>query len=294
MQRGKYFKIILLGPALIILAATAAYPLGFTFAMSFRNWQLAKSFTPQDFIGFDHYVRAFTDDIFLNSLKVTLEFVALSVPTSILLGLAMALILQRPTNLNRFVRILLILPFAVAPALKGYSWRFMLDPGYGIFDQMIDFLFPVLKDIVWLQEPFWALTALAITEIWGWAPLIALVFVGALGVIDPEIPDAARVDGANDWQVFRHVTLPLLRPIIMLMTLLRIIYSLRLFDQVATLTGGGPGRSTETLNFFIYRTGFRFLDIGYASALAYILMAILFVVTFLYVKALMRDPQNDS
>ncbi|MCZ6831719.1 MAG: sugar ABC transporter permease [Gammaproteobacteria bacterium] len=129
---------------------------------------------------------------------------------------------------------------------------------------------------------------LAVTEIWGWAPLIALIFLGALATINLEILEAAKVDGATEWQTFWRVTLPILSPVLLLITLLRIIFSLRVIDQVFTMTGGGPGDATETLNFFVYKTGFQFFDIGYASALAYILMALLYAVAYLYVKALMR------
>ena len=288
MKRGKYFKYILLGPTVLVLAATAAYPMIFAFVVSFRNWRLAYSRTAGEFVGLDNYARAFSDKAFHNSLLVTLKFVLMSVPLSVAIGLGIALLLQRRTRLTTFTKMLLLLPFAVAPALKGYTWRFMLDPGYGIFDTMIDKLIPPLSGVVWLQEEFLALFMLAVTEIWGWAPLIALIFLGALGTINPDILDAARVDGATAWQTFWRVTLPLLSPVIVLVTLLRIIFSLRVIDQVFTMTGGGPGDATVTLNFFVYRAGFEFFDIGYASALAYIFMAFLFAVAYFYVKALMR------
>jgi multiple sugar transport system permease protein len=288
MQRGKYFKYVLLGPPIFILAVTALYPIIFALIVSFRDWRLARSLTPGDFVGFDNYIRAFSDARFLNAIIVTLKFVLISVPLSMILGLAMALLLQRRTWLNTFTKTLLILPFGVAPVLKGHSWRFMMDTQYGIFDKMIDTLIPPLANVVWLQEPFWALVLLAITEVWGWAPLIALMFLGALGTINHEILDAAKVDGATEWQGFWRVTLPMLSPLILLITLLRIISSLRMFDQVVTLTGGGPGDSTQTLNYFVYEAGFRFFDFGYSAALAYILMAILYFVAYFYVKALLQ------
>lgn len=289
MRRGKYSKYILLGPSLLVLVATAFYPMMFALIVSFRDWRLAYSLTPGDFVGFDNYIRALSDKAFHNSLLLTIKFVLISVPLSIGIGLGIALLLQKHTPLSTFTKTLLLLPFGVAPALKGYSWRFMLDPGYGIFDAMIDKLIPPLADVVWLQEEFWALFLLAVTEVWGWAPLIALIFLGALGSINRDVLEAAKVDGATEWQLFWWVTLPLLGPVILLVTLLRMIFSLRVIDQVFTMTGGGPGDSTETLNFFVYKVGFQFFDIGYASALAYILMAMLFAVSYFYVKTLMRS-----
>lgn len=287
-QRGKYFKYILLGPSILILAATALYPAIFAFINSFRDWRLAYSRTPGEFVGLDNYIRAFSDKGFHNSFLLTLEFVLISVPLSVVIGMGIALLLQRRTRLNTFTKLLLLLPFGVAPGLKGYSWQFMLNPGYGIYDAMIDKLIPPLAGIVWLQEEFWALFMLAITEVWGWAPLIALILLGALGSLNQEILEAAKVDGANEWQVFWRVTLPVISPVVLLVTLLRTIFSLRVIDQVFTLAGGGPGDATETLNYYVYKVGISFFDIGYASALAYILMALLYAVAYFYVKALMR------
>ena len=130
------------------------------------------------------------------------------------------------------------------------------------------------------------------TEIWGWAPYIALVFIGALGALPRETINAARVDGASTFQVFWYITLPQLKPIIIMVALLKTIFSVKMFDQVVTLTGGGPGRSTETLNYYVYNHGFNFYDMGYASALAYVLVSTMFIFAFLYVRFLMKGEQS--
>lgn len=289
MQRGKYFKFIFIVPTLVVLTATAFYPMGFALLTSFRRWKLTSSPEPGKFIGLENYARALGDENFINSVKVTFEVVAISVPLSVFLGLAFALLLQKQSRLNNFARVFLILPFTVAPALKGYLWRFMLNPDFGVFDRIVDTFIPALADFVWLEKPFWSVFMLSFTEVWGWAPLIALIFIGGLSTIDQEILDAARVDGTNRFQTMIYVTLPMLRPLILLVVVLRIIYSMRLFDQVVTLTGGGPGNATETLNFFIYKNAFRFWDLGYASAVGYILMIMLFIMTYLYVRLLMKE-----
>ena len=289
MERGKYTKYALLGPTLIIVVAVSIYPVIFAFTTSFRDWRLARSLTPGEFVGLDNYTRAFQDENFINSMVVTTEFVIISVSLSIILGLLFAVILQRRTRLTSIAKIALILPFAVAPAIRGFTWRFMLNPQFGAFDALVDTFIPFMADISWLSEPFWALLMLAITEVWGWSSLVALMFLGALGTINPEITEAASLDGANEWQIFWRVTIPMLYPIILLVTLLRIIFSLKIFDQVVTLTGGGPGNATETLNFFVYKNGFRFFDMGYASALGYILMVIMLVAAYFYVRSLLRS-----
>ena len=264
----------------------------FALITSFRDWRLARSLVPQDFIGLDNYVRAFQDERFLNSLIITIEYVVISVSMSIILGLAMALLLQKNNWLNTIVKTVMILPFAVSPALRGFTWKFMLNPQYGAFDKVVDAVFPFLADISWLAEPTWALIMLAITEVWGWAPLVALMFIGGLDTINPEVTEAAALDGANEIQIFRHVTLPLLSPIILLVTLLRIIFSLKIFDQIVTMTGGGPGDATQALNYFVYLNGFRFFDLGYASALGYLLLLMMLIAAYFYVRALLGDNQR--
>lgn len=291
-SREKYVKWVLLTPALLILAGTTLYPFIYSFITSFRVWKLTRSPAPGEFVGFDNYIRAFSDAGFWNSVWVTIVFTVISVVLSMVIGLAIAIILERATKLNILVKSLLIFPFAMAPALKGYSFRFMLNPDYGIIDAIIDTVFPFMADVVWLGEPYWAIFWLAMTEIWGWAPYIALVFIGALGALPRETLNAARVDGASTFQVFWYITLPQLKPIIIMVALLKTIFSVKMFDQAVTLTGGGPGRSTETLNYYVYNQGFKFYDMGYASALAYILVTTMFIFAFLYVRFLMKGEES--
>jgi multiple sugar transport system permease protein len=285
--RGKYAKFIMLSPAILVLLATTTYPLLYALVISLRNWQLTKSQEPTDWVGLDNYTQAFTDSGFTNSLQVTFLFTILSVSLSLGIGLAIALLVQKKSLVNTIIKTLLIFPFAVSPTLKGFSWKFMLNSEYGLYDHLVKTVFPPARDIIWLNDTFWAMFSLAMSETWGWAPLIALMFVGALGTISPEITEAARLDGANNVSLFFYVTLPLLRPVILIALLLKTIFSLKMFDQVVTMTGGGPGRSTQTFNYFIYQVGFRNLDMGYASALAIMLVIFLSILAYLYVKLLL-------
>ena len=287
-KQNQYTKFFLLTPALLLIVGTTLYPLLSAFVLSFQQWRLNRTPAPAGFVGLDNYLNAFGDQYFLMSVLVTLEYTVISVVLSIALGLAMALLLQKRTPLNLFVRLFLIFPFAVSPALKGLSFVFFLNPDYGVFHALISMLFPPAKEMVWLADPFWGLFWLAISELWGWVPLFALTFIGALGAISTEIFEAAKVDGAENWDVFWKITLPLLKPVIIIVILLKTIFSLKLFDQVVTMTGGGPGRSTQTLNFYIYLTAFRNLDMGYAAALAFILFAVLALFAYFYMRALSR------
>lgn len=288
-MRSKWAKYWYLGPAIVVVAVTVAYPLASALVTSFRSWQLNESPEPQGFVGLENYQRVLQDAGFWNSVGVTLLYSVLSVGLTMVLALAIALVLQGPGKLKAFAKTMLILPYAVAPALKGFSWRFMLNENYGVYNSLADALLPFTRSIVWLGEPFWALFSIALSEVWGWAPLIALMFIGALGSIDPEVLEAGRVDGANGLQLFLRITLPLLAPVILVAMLLKTIFSLKLIDQVVTMTSGGPGNSTETLNYFIYRQGFGFLDMGYASALAWIAVLGITVFTVFYVRVLLRQ-----
>jgi multiple sugar transport system permease protein len=291
-QGESYVKWVMLTPTMLILAGTTLYPFIYSFITSFRFWKLSRSAVPGKFVGFANYIRAFTDEGFWNSVVVTGLFTIISVILSILIGLGIALILERASKLNTLMKSLLIFPFAMAPALKGYSWRFMLNPEYGIIDKMLDTVFPFWADVIWLAEPYWALFWLAMTEVWGWAPYIALIFIGALGSLPRETLAAAKVDGANTFQIFWYITLPLLKPILIMVGLLKTIYSVKVFDQVVTLTGGGPGRATETMNYYVYKSGFNFYDMGYASALAYLMVTTMFVFAFFYVRFIMKGDES--
>ncbi len=321
MRKKRWVPWVLIGPALVVIVLTTIYPLVAALYFSFHKYNLrrAPQFAIQigdagiqidwSLLSLDNYALAFSDSRFINSLQVTFWFTVISVALSVIIGLFIAVVVQKGGALHTLTKVLLIFPFAVSPALKGYSWRFMLNENYGIYDLLIDnfiikpinALISVLnalplveigllsETVVWLGDQFWALFMLAMSETWGWAPLIALMFVGALGSIDEQIFEAARIDGANRVQIFFRVTLPLLRPVILIVTMLKTIFSLKMFDQVVTMTGGGPVRATQTINYYIHQIGFvRSLDIGYASAMSYILVIVLTICAALYVSLVLN------
>ncbi|MEM6431801.1 MAG: sugar ABC transporter permease [Deinococcota bacterium] len=286
-MRTSNFKYVLLLPTLLILVVTTVLPILQVVNLSFQRWQITRSLTPQGYVGFDNYVRAFQDSDFLNSLRVTFTYTTMTAFFSIVVGVFIAVNVQRGSIFADIVKALLIFPFAISLTLRGYSYRFMLLEGQGIIDTMLDFVFPFMQDVVWLANPFWALFWMSAALFWAWGPLGGLMILGALNNIDSGIFEAAKVDGASDWRVFVNITLPLLRPMILVVALLITLFSSRMFDLVLTMTAGGPGRATETLNYFIYRVGFQIFDMGYASALAMILTMILIVLSYVYSRVLL-------
>jgi len=281
-------KWFILAPALFILAAMTIYPVVNIFIVSFQDWNLLKSPEPKGWIGFDNYLRAFQDPDFWNSVGVTFIFTIISVTLSIIIAIAIALQLYPKGIYRTLLKACLIFPYAISPALKGYTWRFMLNPHYGVIDKIIGWFIPPLQDAVFLGTKAGALFWLAYTEIWGWAPFMALIFIGALDMIHPDVFSAAKIDGVNRVQMFRFIKLPLILPVLLMVTLLKTIFSVKIFDQVLTLTNGGPGQATETINFFIYKNGFKFFEMGYASAQSILLILLMVVFAAFYIKTVMK------
>lgn len=285
-MRDSNLKYWLLVPPIALLIATTLVPVLQVVNYSFMNWRIALSPVPGPYVGFDNYLRAFSDPAFWNSVRVTVAYTALTVFFSLAIGLYVAVTLQHDHPFGDFVKALLIFPFAISLTLRGYSFRFMLLEGQGVLDAMLDRVFPFMANVVWLAHPAWALFWVSVPVFWAWGPLAGLMILGALNAIDRSIFEAARVDGASNVTTFFAITLPLLRPMIVVVVLLVTLFSIRMFDLVLTMTAGGPGRATEMFNFFIYRVGFRFFDIGYASALAVILTVVLVFLSYLYARRL--------
>lgn len=288
---NKLFKYVLLAPALLLIAATTFYPLLKSFWISLHKWDLKVSAEMGPFIGFDNYIRAFTDSQFWNSVGVTVIFSGFTVLFTIVLSIMVALLLSKEKTYLSYLRVVLIIPFAMSPALIGYSWRFMLNSDYGLFDKIIDFFIPAISDVVWLGTGLTAMIALISVVVWIWLPFMSLMFISGVMGMPREVFEAAQVDGATSLQTLFKITLPMLKPIILIATILMTMFSLKAFDPVVTMTQGGPGGSTEVLNFFIYKTGFRFFDMGYSSALGYILALITILFVIIYMRRLVKGDE---
>ncbi|MEO7937659.1 MAG: sugar ABC transporter permease [Burkholderiaceae bacterium] len=280
---------LLLAPALLFVAAMALFPLGYSFVLGFREWKLARSVTPGDWVGFQNYWNLLTDDPdFLEAIQVTSVFVVSNVLATLLVSLGAALLLSRVGRINTIARVLLILPFVMSPALVGISFRFFLNGEYGIVHHLIGLAFPSMVNTIWLADSTLAMVAVVAADVWHWAPYMTLVMLGGLASIPKETEEAARVDGASAWAVFRDVTLPQLLPVISVVLVLKTVFALKAFDIIYTLSNGGPGRSTQTLAYFVYETAFNYYDMGYAAAAAYILTAVLLVASGFYLRLVFK------
>jgi multiple sugar transport system permease protein len=279
----------LLSPALVFVAAMALFPLGYSLLLSFRQWKLARRDTPGDWIGLDNYRDLLLDDPeFWEALVATAIFVGADVVATLVLALAAALLLQREGRLVAFARIMLILPFVMSPALIGISFRFFLNPEFGIVQHLVGLLIPAMQDKVWLADRTLTMLAVVASDVWHWAPYMTLVILGGLAGIPKVTQEAARVDGASSWAVLRDITLPQLLPTLGVVLILKTVFALKAFDTIYALSNGGPGTSTQTLAYFVYQTGFNYYDMGYAAAAAWLLTLMLLACALAYIRLVFR------
>ena len=248
---------------------------------------------PQKWVGFENYLVALDEPEFWNALKVTAVFVTINVLLTVAVALVLALLLRRAGVLQSLVRAVLILPFAVSPALIGVSFRFMLNGEHGVLAKAFSSL-PGLADVVWLATPGYAMAALILSDVWHWFPYLTLMFLGGLAAIPKETEEAAEIDGATPLQSIFLVVLPQMKGVIAVGLILKSIFALKMFDQVATLTGGGPGITTQTLAHYTYSVGFVHYDMGLASALAVVLTAILVAVGVVYIRLILPRREVAS
>ena len=288
-MKDRTLSYALLVPAFVIVLATTLYPLAYSFVTSFREWDLTRQRRPGGFVGVENYAHAATESGFQNSLWVTTIFVVTSVVLTLVLAMSLALLLRRKGPLHSFTRIVLILPFAMSPALIGVSYRFMFNPEFGVLAQGIGAVFPWLRGTPWLADPDLAMAILVLTDVWHWTPYMTFMCLGGLASIPRETEEAARIDGASNLRIVFGIVLPQMRGVLLVVAVLKTIFALKMFDQVVTLTGGGPGTSTETMAFFIFNVGFKWFDMGYASALAWILTVIMGAISAWYVRMLLSE-----
>jgi multiple sugar transport system permease protein len=284
MQPSRTTRLAFILPAMLVVVGTTIWPLISALTTSFRDWRLKRSPVPQGWVGLENYAYALEESEFWNALRVTGIFVTADVVLTVLLSLGLALMLRRAGVLQSLVKAVLILPFAMSPALIGVSFRFLFNGEFGALAKGLGWLIPPLSGVIWLADPVFAMIALVFSDVWHWFPYMTLVALGGLATLPAEQEEAARLDGASEGQVLRHVILPHLMPVLAIIAILKTIFALKMFDQVVTLTGAGPGITTQTLAHYVFSVGFVHYDMGLASALAYMLTAILLVVGMIYMR----------
>ena len=261
------FMLLLIAPAALLLLLFQVVPIAIGANASFRDWTL---YNPKKtWVGIDHYAAVITDPAFLYVvLPNTILFMALSVAGALVTGLALALLLNRPFRAQKLVQTILLVPLMVAPVIAAIMMRWMFNDQFGIVNAVLEGL--GFDGQPWLVQRWSAFAIILLTDIWLWTPWFTLLLLAGLQSLPKEPFEAAAIDGTSTWRVFRYLTLPMLRPVIVVCVVIRAIDAFRTFDIVWTLTGGGPGRSTELFSLYAYVHAFLNLDLGRGSAAAII------------------------
>ncbi|HEY8588050.1 MAG TPA: sugar ABC transporter permease [Naasia sp.] len=267
-------------PSLAIILVFIVYPITQSFWYSLHEWRIGAD--EQLFTGLDNYARLLADELFWNALRITVVFAVASVVIQMLLGYAAAAALLRDSLLNRIVRSVFFFPTIVSLATIGLVWRFLLDPSIGLVSGISEAL--TGTGVAWLQDPALALPTVIFVSVWKNVGFTMVILLAGLKGVPAHLYEAARIDGASGFQLTRHVTLPSIRPTLLFTTMILTINSLQVFDLVYVMTNGGPVFSTDTLVTMMFREGFENFDIGYASAIAWVIFLIILALSVLQLR----------
>jgi multiple sugar transport system permease protein len=282
----------LLAPAATLLALIVVYPIADLVYSSFFTIQLAQPWIGEPFVGFENYWRAFGDERFWNAVLHTAIYAVVTVPGALVLGLLLAMLANLPFRRKWPVRLGLLLPWAMPLVFAGLIFRWFFEYQQGLVNDLLTRL--GFEPVAWLTEPKLAVAAICIAILWKTSSFMALMLLAGLQTIPKSLYEAAEVDGANQWQQFVEITLPMLRPAIVVALIFRTITAIQTFDIPYAMTGGGPGESTETLAMYIHKTTLDFLDFGYGSALATLMFVISMIATSVYLRQTRRSTGRGA
>lgn len=288
----KRLGYLMVTPMLLIVIGLSAIPMAFSVWLFFHNYNPLRP-TMTEFVGLGNALLLLQDPRVWGSLRNTLFFVGVAVPIEFVLGLAIALVFNKDIFGGRVMRSLTLLPLMIMPIVVGLTFRMLFEYRVGLINWILADLLRFGR-VHWLDDPVNAMLAVIITDVWHYTPFTMMVLLAGLKALPTEPLEAAKVDGANAWQTFRYVTLPLLRPVILVVLILRLIASFKIFDEIFSLTDGGPGTATEVLGYYIYVLGFRTWDLGYASAVSYVMLFIIAIIAVLLIRRLEKQIEEAS
>jgi multiple sugar transport system permease protein len=274
MDRGNRFVV----PALLLLSLVTVYPVLSVLYLSMQRRLLI--FDISKIVGFDNYFFLMKDGRFWNAFGNTVYFTAASVSLELLLGLTIAVLLNRAFRFKGIVRALVLIPWAIPTVVSARMWEWMYNTDFGVLNYLLG------MKVNWLGSPFWALNAAVFMDVWKTTPFVFILLTAGLQVIPRELFRAARIDGANAWDIFRKITFPLLKPVILVVLIFRTLDAFRVFDAVYVLTGGGPANTTETLSIYAYKVLFQTLQVGYGSTLSVVVFLCVGAMSVVYIRLL--------
>ncbi len=292
-QRERITGWLLLFPALLPLILVFIYPIGRAFWLSLFTQNLGTKLQPV-FVGIDNYMRLVGDGRFWQTFGTTTVFTVISVCLELLLGLGIALVLDRSFRGRNIIRTIAILPWALPTALIGLAWTWIFNDRFGVVNDILLRLGLIKTGINWLGEPTLAMASVIFADVWKTTPFASILLLAGLQSIPADLYEAHAIDGATPWQSFRQITLPLLMPQIAIALLFRFAQAFGIFDLISVMTGGGPGGATEVVSLYIYATTMRYLDFGYGAALVVVTFLLLIAAVAIAAWLLNRSRRHTS
>ena len=285
MKSSHRLAFLFLLPSLFFISLFAVYPILESFRLSFYRLILTLPWLGQKMVGWENYADLWSDPVALQSLRTTLIFVGVTIPLELLFGLGVALVMNEAFRGRGLLRAVVLIPWAIPTVVSSQMWRFIFNDRYGLFNFVL-FGGDASRYLAPLADPHLALIAIIAAEVWKTTPFAALIMLAGLQAIPDDLYEAASVDGATGWQQFWHITLPLIRPAVLLALLFRTIDALRVFDLVFVMTQGGPADTTNVLQFYGYKKTFAEGMLGYGSAIAVAVFLLSLVLSLVYLRML--------
>ncbi len=286
LRRRSYWIFIL--PAVLIVGGIILFPWVFTLWMSVNEWKIGES---RHFVGFDNYLRLAGDGRFMDALWHTLVYTALSVVAPIVLGTASALVFNERLPLRGLLRGIFVMPMMATPVAIALVWTMMFNPQLGVLNYLLSLV--GIGPWAWVYHPASVIPSLVLVETWQWTPLVMLIVLGGLAALPAEPYESAQIDGANGWQKFRFITLPLVAPFILLAAMIRTVDAVKSFDIIYAITQGGPGTASETINLYLYSVAFAYYDVGYGSAIAVVFFVLIVLLSMVLLHLRQRSRWTE-
>lgn len=286
---GRWLYLLMALPITLYVLVLFVWPLVYGLGISLFEYRLTDPTQTRTFVGLDNYAKAFADPSSRTALVNTLVFVVGAVALELVVGLGLALLLWRDTRLNQVAAALLLIPIALTPLVAGLVWRAILNADFGTLGYYVTTILGVRRGLT--AQPDTAMLSIILVDAWQWTPLVMLILLAGLKTLPVQPFEAARVDGGSAWRILRHLTLPMLAPTILLALLIRTMDAFKVFDAVFAMTQGGPGLSTTVLNFYVYKQGLVFFDMGYAAALSTILLVVIGAFSIAYIWLIGRQQR---
>lgn len=279
-----------LAPALIFLAVTALFPLLYSFYLSFFRLKLNMPNQTPTFVGLSNYIKMFSDTMLHVSTWNTILFAFISVALEVVLGLMVAMVICSDHMWSRVATSIFMIPMIMAPVAIGTLWRMMMDSSTGVLNYFLSFF--GIDTVQWLADPTMAKVSVLLVNVWQLTPWVTVICSAGLKALPQDCIQAALVDGATPRQIFWKIVLPLIKPVLVIVVMMRFTDAFKVFDTIYTMTNGGPGTATEMLPNFIYKQGLKYYDAGYAAALAIVFVLVMAVITLFFLKLRKKEEEN--